>query len=128
MFGTASIWDSIRITTTIRVRGSLDLLGPDYYLLAVGILLVIMAFFLIFQGLARIRSRPAKSFETPSQSAANANHRRHFWLTIALCGYVFLMPVLGYLLSTYLFFGTMFRLMGMANWKTIVASSAVVTA
>ena len=58
VFGAISIWDALRISGTVRLRGTLDLVGPDGYLLGVAVLLIVVGFLLLIQGVSEARKRP----------------------------------------------------------------------
>lgn len=124
VFGAASMWDSHRITMAERSRGVFDLIGPDYYLLTIGVLLIVMAFFLVFQGAAQMRAQRAGGAVSAGEPDAGLGWR-HLWLAITLFAYVLLIPLIGYPIATFLLFFSLFTVMGVERWTTIVLSSLV---
>lgn len=124
VFAIASILDANRISTRLRLPGVFDLMGPDRYLLAIGILLLLLGLGLIAQGARQLR---AAAGTRTSPAATEAVHT-HLWLLAAIVLYAVLMPVAGYTIATLAFFLAAFRIMGMRSWGWTIGSASVVTA
>jgi putative tricarboxylic transport membrane protein len=128
LFGAVSIWDGLRIGKALRARGTLDLIGPDRYLIGVAVLLLLVGALLVVSGLRSRRSpRPAGS-PAPIVAGDEPKGNAHLWLLAALILYVSLLPVLGYLVATVLFTAAVSRIMGTVRWTSIVAGAVVLTA
>jgi hypothetical protein len=115
-----SLWDGYRIMTTLRQRGMYDGLGPDRYLMTVGLIVFILGVALAVQG-ARERSRQAP--ETADEQASS----RHIWLLGAICGYAALIWFLGYAPATLAFFVAALWIMGERDWRWNLSWAAALT-
>lgn len=122
-FGAVSFWDAYRISSTLRLRGTLDVVGPDRYLFGLTVLLLIMGGLLIIKGVPAWRAQ-AVTAEPGTRDKSN----RHMALFAILLAYILLMPFLGYAFSSLVFFLALFRTMGMTNWISNTASSVALTA
>jgi len=137
LFGAVSVWEALRIGASLRARGTLDLIGPDRYLLGVAVLLLAVALLLIIQGARALRSarvaRPAAA--RPAPAAPGNEHATadepaggaHAWLLGALVAYAILLPLLGYLVATLGFTTAAFRIMGTRHWGTTLIGAIVLT-
>ena len=120
IFGGVSIWDARRIASTTRLRGTLDIVGPDGYSLGVGVLLLAIGVLLTLKGFADARHRGARV--APSAADETGSYS-HFALIAVLLVYAIAMPVVGYAVTTLAFFLAVFRIMGIRSWvRNAVAS------
>lgn len=116
-----SFWDGYRIASTLRRPGVYDGLGPDRYLMAVGLLVLILGVALAVQG---AREFHQKAPEVAGEQAST----RHLWLLAAICGYVALIWLLGYAIATFAFFVATLWIMGQRDWRWSLPSAAALTA
>ena len=126
VFGVASILDARRIGSTIRRRGTLDIVGPDGYLGGVGVLLVILGVLLAIAGLREARRRAASGNAAPA--ADDAGGYAHVALIVALLAYAVVLPVAGYVASTVVFMLAVFRIMGVSSWVRAALGAIAITA
>jgi putative tricarboxylic transport membrane protein len=130
LFGAVSIWDGMRIGGALRARGTLDLVGPDRYLIGVAVLLLAIGALLVLDGYAatrRVRA-VASAGARAAHDAESTGGRTHLWLFLALVAYAALLPVLGYLIATVAFTAAAFRIMGTVRWRTIAFAAVLLTA
>jgi len=143
VFGAISIVDARRIGSTLRARGTLDIVGPDRYLYGVAVLLIVVGVLLVVQAVlarrgragrplaASARAEAAGGVKLPPPAAADEDRpegNAHLWLIGALVAYVALLPLLGYLLATVLFAAAAFRIMGVSTMKRAAIGAIVLTA
>jgi putative tricarboxylic transport membrane protein len=124
VFSAASIVDAARISTNLRQPGVFDIVGPDRYLLGAGALLLVLGVGLVYQGANQLLGRAPRISVHTADSGSNT----HLWLLGSIVLYAMLMPTVGYVIATLVFFLTAFRVMGMRNWAWILGSAVVVTA
>jgi len=140
LFGAVSVWEALRIGASLRARGTLDLIGPDRYLLGVAVLLLAVALLLLIQGGRALRSaRLARPAAARPAAAATVNQHAsavtadepagsaHAWLLGALVAYAILLPLLGYPVATLAFTTAAFRIMGTRHWGTAIIGAVVLT-
>jgi putative tricarboxylic transport membrane protein len=130
LFGIVSIRDGMRIGGALRARGTLDLVGPDRYLIGVAVLLLAIGALLVLDGYASLRRvrAPASASRPSSGDAGSTGGRTHLWLFLALIVYAALLPVLGYLIATVAFTAAAFRIMGTVRWRSIALAAVLLTA
>jgi len=133
VFGVASILDARRIGSTIRRRGTLDIVGPDGYLLGVGVLLLLLGVLLALQAWLQWRRAAPRDAGAAAAAAAAATATAdeggyaHFALIAALLGYAVLLPIAGYAASTVVFLLAVFRIMGVRSWARSAAGALALT-
>jgi hypothetical protein len=133
LFGGVSIWDAQRIASTIRRRGTLDLIGPDGYLNGAAGLLIVGVLLLVQGVLEWRRSRASVSRAMRAASIATndgdstSTTGRHLALLGVLVAYAVLLPVIGYAIATLAALMALFRIMGVSGWWRILAWSIGVT-
>jgi Tripartite tricarboxylate transporter TctB family len=119
--GTVSLADGWRISQEAREAANFDAIGPDRYLLALGLLM-------LGTGLWRLL-RPGESEPQPGQSAvgAPASMALHVVLTLgALAAFVALIPVLGFSLAAVVFLAAQLQILGGWPWWKNAAAAAVI--
>lgn len=126
-FAGISLWDGARITASFRIPGSFDLVGPDRYLTGVALLIGVLGLAVLAQGVLQQRLQPTAS-EPQTATGDSTLSQRHFVLIGLLILYAVLIPVLGYILATLLFFVATFRVMGVSTWVYTILWSLVGTA
>ena len=115
-----SLWDGYRITTTLRRPGVYDGLGPDRYLMTIGLLVLILGVALAVQGAREFRRHAPQPAGEPASN-------RHLWLLGTVCGYVVLIWLLGYALATLAFFIAALWIMGQRDWRWNLPSALALT-
>ncbi len=120
IFGAVWCWDGWRLETSQREDSMFDELGPDRYLMVLGVIMLAVGITL---------------FIKPPAGAANAKFsldRAAWWpprppvtFTLALVAYTLLIPPLGYAASTFLFFLVIYHLAGKRTLPSTFAYSAV---
>jgi putative tricarboxylic transport membrane protein len=126
ILGILSVAEGIRLVNRETLQTQ-DVLGPGYYSIGVGVCLLLA-------GLAYFFSRRKKTIgvvkEVPVEApAANAAYSRTmFGMVIVMIAYIVLLDVVGYLLSTALFFLAVNRIAGFRSWLVNAGVSALMTA
>lgn len=115
-----SFWDGYRITSTLRRPGIYDGLGPDRYLMVVGLIVLLLGVALAVQGAREMR-------QPVPQAAEEQASNRHLWLLAAICAYAGLIWFLGYALATLAFFIAALWIMGQRNWRWNLPSAVALT-
>jgi hypothetical protein len=132
LFGAVSVWDANRIASTIRLRGTLDVVGPDRYLLGVAVLLIVVGALLVVDGIVAARRRAVRTVgataRAPGAATVEEGGYAHFALMAALLAYALLMPVAGYAAATLAFLVAVFRIMGIRSWTRTIVASLLLTA
>lgn len=106
--GALAIREGIRLAMTMRQPGFYDVVGPDRYLLIVGSALILIG--LIHIGSERER-RKIQGWGEKDQSLTQV-----LWIVGGLALYVALIPVLGYLSASVVFFLLVMRVLGLSSW------------
>ena len=114
-----SLWDANRITTTLRKPGGFDSLGPDRYLMAIAVVLLVLGVSLAVQGALSLRTKPETTEEPGS--------RRHLWLFATVCAYAGFIWLVGYAPATLAFFLVTLWIMGQRDWRWTVPSAITLT-
>jgi putative tricarboxylic transport membrane protein len=126
--GLVTVGDALRLIFYRNPRSIEDITGPGRYLLIVGTLLVLAA--LAYAALqAREPVASAKSAQD-TQDAQEAPSDREglsklLWVFGALVVYALLMPILGYLIATAVFFLAAFRIFGFRSWWATAGMTVV---
>lgn len=115
LFGALSLWEARRITAEYRKPGAFDVLGPDNFLLGLGVVLTLLGALMVFPGLSRPRSTGENPPLLPFLPTT---------MLAMVCAYSAAMPFAGYLLATALFFPPAFWLLGIREWRRSLAASA----
>jgi putative tricarboxylic transport membrane protein len=124
--GVVSIIEGIRLIGLPKIQ--YDPLGPEFYSLGLGLLLVIMgwAYFVsqIRKAPERIKGVKAAEPEGPAQRAYRV---MMIGMIAAMVIYIFLIGLIGYLLASAIFFLLINRVMGYRSWLTNLAATAIMT-
>lgn len=120
--GLLSIWDANRISTTIRPRGTLDLVGPDRYMQGLAVVLILLGLGLLF------KSVRDKGQEQASHKPVAVQQTLHWVLIAILIAYTLALTVLGYPLATLVAFVALFWAMGIRRWTVNGLASLAATA
>jgi len=119
-FAGFAIWDGRRIEAVDRPVSMFDDIGPDRYIVGLGILLAIVGLFLL---LDRRPNVPQKSDEEAASGAPT-----YLALLGALIVYALVMPYLGYTITTLIFMIAVFWLSGVPSILRSVIYGVVTTA
>lgn len=120
--GALSVWDALRIRETVRRPGLFDVLGPDNYLLGVGLILLPLSALL---AASAFRAAPQLEEKAPPPQAS-----RLYLAAFALTAlYVLGILIAGYVFVTALYyFLCMLRLLGGQRWSVDIGTSVALTA
>lgn len=125
--GALWIWDGWKLQQAERMRSMFDALGPDRYLMLMGGLLVLTGTIIAF-------SKPEPvlvdgSFDqSPEQSWFERLTAAPVIFTFALAAYALLIPIFGYVISTFLFFFAAYYIAGRRNLVRTLIASVISTA
>ena len=108
VLGILGIAESLKLTFQMRPQGVYDVVGPDRYLMAVGIGMVGIGVIFFF---SQYKTKPAAKGvpEAKKESATNEHWLKFLSVFGILMIYAFLIDYLGYLLSTIIFFLLVFE-------------------
>lgn len=122
-FGAVWCWDGWRLETTQRADSMFDELGPDRYLVVLGAIMLAVG--------ASLLLRPP-----PTPVHAGTVGGASFWwpprppvtFTLAMAGYTFAIPLIGYTIATFLFFLVIYPLAGQRSARSVFIYGAVTAA
>jgi len=120
LLGAGSVVEAWRITQEAREAANFDAIGPDRYLMGLGLLMAVI-------GLWMARRPPvADQFGSlPAQRSVGAT----FYITVGLTAALALaLPYIGFAPASFLFLTIMFRQFGEWSWVRSAAASAVTAA
>jgi Tripartite tricarboxylate transporter TctB family len=123
LIGAASIVDGWRIAREAREGANFDAIGPDRYLLALGVVM-------LAAGLWRLVSRPEVRAEPDDGGGAaqTAGTRWTLVLVVAmLAGFAGAAPAIGFSLACFLFLVAQFWLLGARPWWKLAGGAAAAT-
>jgi hypothetical protein len=120
--GTLAVFDGMRITRDLRESSTFDAIGPDRYVIGLGVLLLLAGFVYLAFGprsqAQKLADDAPRGFGLPMWIA----------LTALMLGYVGAIVLAGYALATALFFVVALRVMGAASWKRTLVPALVAAA
>jgi hypothetical protein len=106
------IADALRLSSVIRPGGTFhDVIGPDRYLAAISVGLLLCGIWALAKNL-KIGRSPLIKKEEGEGSQVN----RVVLVVLVLVLYAFAMPILGYLLATCFFFPVIYFIFGVRPW------------
>lgn len=119
--GIVSMVDGWRVTEQARPTGNFDAIGPDRYMIGLGVLMLIA-------GLWRLLSRPET--EPNGRAGTESGELPILALTLALfAAFAFAVPYLGFSLACFLFLAAeLWLLSGWAWWKAIAVAVPIAVA
>ncbi|TCT06215.1 tripartite tricarboxylate transporter TctB family protein [Aquabacter spiritensis] len=120
-FGAVWMWDGWRLETAERSSSMFDDLGPDRYLVVLGLIMVAV-------GVALAVRPPPNLMKRDGGAAAFWPPRPPVTFTLAMVAYALIMPRLGYVAATFLFFILIFYLAGKRSVLANLGYGAVCTA
>jgi hypothetical protein len=126
ILGVFSISEGIRLVLAEKVH-KLDVLGPGYYNVGLGSLLVIAG--LIYFVSARKKASPSEEKKAVKQPAGNSEYQKMMIsMIVVMVAYIFLMQLAGYLLASLVFFFLINRIAGFRSWLTTLGATLLMTA
>jgi hypothetical protein len=121
LFGAVSTYDGWRISSTVRPSANFDAIGPDRYLLALSIVMMIIGTFLVV--------RPSTLKIAPGAIQIWSWPPPHYLsVLVMLVTFVALAPYLGFTAACLLFFLASYRLLGEWTWARVAVYSVLTTA
>jgi len=111
------IADTLRLSSVIRPDGTFhDVVGPDRYLGAISVGLLLCGVWILVKNLKGGRHTPIQKGESGGSQVNQV-----VLVVFVLVLYAFAMPILGYLLATCLFFPIIYFIFGVRPWlKSII--------
>jgi len=120
--GVLAIWDGLRVTREMREISSFDAIGPDRYLMGVGVLLIVAGvLYLIF-------APPPEPPDTPADAPRPLGLPMWLVLTALMLGYAGAILAAGYAVATALYFVLALRVMGIESWRRTIVPAIVAAA
>ena len=120
LLGAGSVLEALRITQESREGANFDAIGPDRYLMALGILMAVIGLWLA------LRPPVTDQFGSlPEQPKVGST----FYLTMAmLAALTAALPYIGFTVASFVFMAVMFHRFGGWSWLRSSAVSAVIAA
>jgi putative tricarboxylic transport membrane protein len=120
VFGLVWSWDGWRLETAQRADSMFDELGPDRYLVVLGVIMIII-------GIALAVKPPASSVkvEPAQEDPVWWPLRPPVTFTLATVAYTFAIPPLGYAIATLLFFILVYHLAGKRSFVPSVTYGTI---
>lgn len=129
-FALLGVADGWRLQASDRGQAIFDDIGPDRYMMGLGVLLAALALTMLLQRqpAAAAAQAPANDVAASDDgSAFPANVPAYVWAILALIGYAAALPWLGYLVATLAFMIVAFRIAGTADWVRSAAFGTIST-
>jgi putative tricarboxylic transport membrane protein len=124
--GFLSIIEGIRLTTVEKIQP--DPLGPDFYNMGVGFILVILGFIYF---ISQLRNVPKRGKKATEEKATEKEYRQYkitmISMILVMVIYIFLINLIGYLFASVVFFFLINRVVGFRSWLTNLASTTIMT-
>ena len=126
LLGGVSIVDALRIASQAREGANFDAIGPDRYLLAIGVLMLAAGLWCLLRP-AQAALMPARDLDDDTPEVPITSR---LLLTLAmLVGFAALVPVVGFSLACLLFLTAHLRLLSdWPWWKVILMAAAIAVA
>jgi putative tricarboxylic transport membrane protein len=123
--GFLSVFDGIRLVRAKELQ-TLDALGPGYYNVGVGALLIIIG--VVYFLIERKTVAEHVAAEATAEPAGADYKKTMIAMLAAMAGYIVLIDYAGYLVSTTVFFLFINRIVGFKSWLANLGASALMTA
>jgi cytochrome b561 len=121
VLGVADAW---RLSNLVRKGGTFhDVIGPDRYLGAISVGLLICGVCNLITGL-----RSGKYPQVKKEEKEGSQFNQVILLSFLLFVYTFAIPILGYLLATTIFFPVIYFIFGVRPWPKSVVVGLITTA
>lgn len=120
LFGIVASLDSWRITESVRPTANFDTIGPDRYLAILSALMILLGL-----GLAL---RPKSAGQAGDWGdLCKWPPADYLIVTVILVAYIWLISVIGFAISSLLFFVALFRLLGEWSWARTLSYAVITT-
>ena len=113
LIGLVNLAEGLRLKITMRESGLYDIVGPDNYALVLGFAFVITSIIYVVQGEQKSNIRESKLDE---ESEVKGNWVQVTCIVGVLLLYAILIPTIGYLLASIIFFLLVLIIMGLSSW------------
>lgn len=124
--GMLSIAEGIRLVLKKDLQ-TYDVLGPGYYSVGMGSVLVIVGLVYFLTERKKVVSVEKKPLV--GQSAGQKEYKKTMTsMVVVMIAYIVLMDLVGYLLATVVFFFLINRIVGFRSWLTNIGVTALMTA
>ncbi len=121
LLGAVSLAEGWHITRTARDGANFDAIGPDRYLMALGISLIAVGLWLAL--------RPPQSADGTQDTYGPAQARTNLIVCISmLAAFTLSMPYLGFTLGCFVFLAILFRFLGDWSWLRSTGAAALAAA
>jgi hypothetical protein len=123
--GAFSVVDGIRLVLGGKLR-LYDVLGPGYYNIGLGSLLVIVAITYLFLGLKNIKTEDAQFINKVDENTETYKFKA-FLMIACLAFYVILLNLIGLFLSSLVFFILILKISGFKSWRNSIIAGFTIT-
>ena len=121
LLGAVSLVEGWHITQSAREGANFDAIGPDRYLMALGVLLVVVGMWLAL--------RPPQSADGAPTAYWPAQARTNLVVCIAmLAAFTLAMPYVGFTLGCFVFLAVLFHHLSDWSWPRSAAAAALTSA
>jgi hypothetical protein len=121
VFSFVGLGEAIRLISDIDPHTVYDALGPGYYIL-------ILSLALMATGAAHLIFNYGKGVAAEKVVVDKAMRMKTIYMVLAMALYILLVDIVGYLISTPLFFLMEFRLAGVTSWRRNIILTVIVSA
>jgi len=121
LLGGASLAEGWHITRTAREGANFDAIGPDRYLMALGIALLALGLWLAL-------GPPQSTEEGPTSYLPADAHTNLLMCLGLLAAFTLAMPYIGFTIGSFIFLAILFRRLSDWSWLRSVSAAAVASA
>jgi len=124
--GFIAVAEGLRLIKKIDLDAITDVLGPGYYILFLGLILIIIGVTYLSINYKKLFYKEKESFyrRTKEKKAISTV----FYMILVLIIYFISIHIAGYLVPTLIFFFLEFRVAGLKSWKRNIILTLVITA
>ncbi len=124
--GFIAVAEGLRLTKKIDPDAVTDVLGPGYYILFLGLILIIIGITYLSANYKNVfRQKKESLYTRPKGKKAS---RTVFYMILVFIIYLTSIHIAGYIVPTLIFFFLEFRLAGVKSWKRNIILTLVITA
>lgn len=121
LLGSVSLAEGWHIAKTAREAANFDAIGPDRYLMALSVFLIVVGLWLALH--------PPHSAEEAQTSYWSADARAKLFVCLAmLAAFTLAMPYIGFTLGAFVFLAVLFRRLGDWSWLRSAGAAALTSA
>ena len=124
--GALSVGDGVRLILKQDLHTQ-DVLGPGFYSVGLGAILVIVGFIHFFAGRGKAANVKNKPLVTQS-AEEKAFKKMMISMVVVMIAYIVLMDFVGYLFASVIFFLLINRIVGFRSWLSNLGVTALMTA